>query len=59
MINVKRRHQLIIVLETIFSSEPRCFSLQLFIKAIDGIFYGFYTGVINPLGMLGEHEKSL
>ena len=26
-----------------------------FIKAIEHLFYVF-TGVINPLGMLGEHE---
>ena len=34
------------------------FYLKLFIKAIDHTFYGF-IGVINPLRMLGENEKSL
>ena len=29
-----------------------------FIKAIDGILYGF-TVVINPLGVFGEHSKNL
>ena len=29
-----------------------------FIKAIEHLFYEF-TGVINLLGMLGEHSKSL
>ena len=29
-----------------------------FIKAIDRIFYGF-TGIINSLGIMGEHFKSL
>ena len=29
-----------------------------FIKAIEHLFYEF-TDVINPLGMLGEHSKSL
>ena len=29
-----------------------------FIKAIDGMLYGF-TVVINPLGVLGEHSKNL
>ena len=29
-----------------------------FIKAIDGIFYGF-PGIINPHGVLGEHSKTL
>ena len=29
-----------------------------FIKVIDCIFVGF-TGVINPLGILGEREKGL
>ena len=57
MMNIKRRHQLIIVSKTIFSPEPRCFSYVYFIKAIDRIFYGF-PGFINPLGRWEKARKA-
>ena len=36
----------------------QCYLPSCIFKAIEHLFYEF-TGVINPRGMLGEHEKSL
>lgn len=41
----------------ICSHETPCYYLKLFYFSNKCIFYGFH-GVINRLGMLGEHSKS-
>ena len=43
---------------TVHHTYTHMYTGRTYIEAIDRIFYWF-TGVIDPRGMLGEHEKSL